>query len=391
MDKGKKLPKDIKSAYRVSYLLAGHIRQKLTDAEKEELEAWKNEDEHNQKLFAELTDEDNIQELLTEYKKPDTESYLEKSKEQLTFIKRNQRNKIWSYVAAAGVISAAFILFYFKPFSTNSTEEPIIAGNAEADILPGDTVASITLGNGKTVRLTSNRDTVINGQAVVSGSQGEVVYGSQSMEVEQHTLSVPRKGFFRLTLPDGTKVWLNSSTSITYPTAFNGNERRVKVNGETYFEVAPDKNKPFRVETDLFTVEAVGTAFNVNTYTDEPIATTTLVEGVVKLTNANHTTLLKPGQQWQLAGNQSKVVQTDTRPYTAWINDEFRFSNTPLDAIMRQVARWYDAEVVFKDAVSVELNATIEKDVPLSKLLHLLAKTDEVHFSIEGNKIIVTK
>lgn len=391
MDKGKKSPKDIKSAYRVSYLLAGHIRQTLTNAEKDELEAWKNQDDHNRKLFAELTDEDNIQQLLTEYERPDTESYLEKSKEQLTFIKRKHRNRIWSYVAAAGVISAAFILFYFKPFSGSRHTDPVITKNTDADILPGDTVASITLGNGKTVRLTTSRDTVINGLAIISGSQGEVVYNSTNQAVEQHTLSVPRKGFYRLVLPDGTKVWLNSSTSITYPTAFNGNERRVKVNGETYFEVAPDKNKPFRVETDLFTVEAVGTAFNVNTYADEPIATTTLVEGVVRMINGNQTTLLKPGQQWQLAGNQSKVVQTDTRPYTAWINDEFRFSNTPLDAIMRQVARWYDAEVVFKDNVSVELNATIEKDVPLSKLLYLLAKTDEVHFSIEGNKIIVTK
>src|SRR5690606_3847469 len=102
-------------------------------------------------------------------------------------------------------------------------------------------------------------------------------------------------------------------------------------------------------------------------------------------------TVLKPGQQWQLKGAETKIINTDTRIFTSWTTHEFRYSNTPLEVIMRQLARWYDAEVVYKDKVSVELNGTIEKDVPLSQLLYLLGKTNEVHFTIEGKKIIVTK
>src|SRR5690606_10353804 len=147
MDNGKKQPRDIKSAYRISYLLAAYIRQNLTTEEKEELETWKNENDYNGQLFAELTDEKNIQKLLADYQQPDTETYLERSKVQLQFIQRRQRNRIFSYVAAVAVIVVSIILINKTIINNNSTKEQKITAEIIEDILPGDTVATVTLGN----------------------------------------------------------------------------------------------------------------------------------------------------------------------------------------------------------------------------------------------------
>lgn len=192
-------------------------------------------------------------------------------------------------------------------------------------------------------------------------------------------------------MQDGTKVWLNAESSIRYPVAFAGNERKVFVTGETYFEVAKDKSKPFRVVSDDITVEALGTQFNVNAYTNEPYLAATLAEGSVRITNRDNKKILKPGEQAQVANSSLIVVAADVEDVTAWKNNLFKFSGTSLEEIMRQVERWYDAEVEFKDNINLHLNARIERDVPVSKLLHILEQTGQVHFKVEGEKIMVTK
>ncbi|MBN8876801.1 MAG: DUF4974 domain-containing protein [Sphingobacteriales bacterium] len=390
MEKGNRQPKDIKLAYRVAYLLAGYIKQTLSDEELLELEAWKSESDHNRNLFSELTDENEIQQSLNEFSKPDTEGYLQKSKEHLSSLRRKRSIRIWSYAAAACIAFIVFLFIYYTPFSkTNSAD--LVEINAK-DIQPGTTYATLTLANGKIIVLdTSQTDTAKNGQFIIHGKKGELEYNHSQTVSEYHTLTVPRKGVYKLVLPDGSRVWLNSESSIQYPTAFTGTERKVFVTGETYFEVAPDKQKPFRVVAEKFVVEALGTAFNINTYLNEPTDLTTLVEGAVRLTFKKGSEILKPGEQLKLSENSVEILNPDIGSAVAWKNDQFKFTNTPIDAIMRQVARWYDAEIVYQDKVTVDLNATIERNVPLSKLLYLLSKTDEVHFKIDGKKIIVTK
>lgn len=390
MGKDQNRPKDLKLAYRVSYLLAAYIKGTLTEAEKQELEVWKNKDGHNRKLFAELTDENNLRESLADFDKKDPESYLEKSKQQLSFLRNRRTARLWWY-AAACIAVILFSVLYFKPFSTKA-DPGIIADNG-IDIPPGFNQATLTLENGKQVLLGDvQSDTVINGIATLHIQDGELSYALiANPNPDYHTLTIPRKGFYKLKLPDGTLVYLNAASSIRYPTAFTGTERRVTVTGETYFEVAKDKTKPFRVEDAGMVIEALGTAFNVNSYPDEPVGSTTLIEGSVQVSGAAVPVILQPGQQAQFSNGQLNVVVANTTEITAWKENRFVFSNSPVAVIMRQLARWYDVEIVYKENVSTELNATIERGVPLSRILELLSKTNDVHFKIEGNKIIVMK
>lgn len=392
MEKGNKRPRDIKLAYRVSYLIAGHIKNSLTDSEQVELNAWVQESSHNKELFAELTDKKKIDQLLKDYDKSDHEDYLEKSKESLVF-RRNRRNlRIWTYAAAA-IAAVIILLLFFKPFSSSDR----IPGNTEFvanDIKSGSNQAILILANGQKLNLSSTtKDTVINHELTIHAAEGELTYNNSSgTENEYHTLTIPRKGFYKLKLPDGTRVWLNSESSIRYPTTFTGNERRVMVTGETYFEVVHNAQQPFRVEVNNMVIEDIGTSFNINAYENESAINTSLIEGSIKISkNGLHDTILKPGEEAQLANNSIKVIPFNTDDAIAWKNGQFKFVNTSLEAIMRQISRWYDAEIIYKDHPDVQLNATIEREVPVSKLLHLLSKTDEVHFKIEGTKIIVTK
>ncbi len=192
-------------------------------------------------------------------------------------------------------------------------------------------------------------------------------------------------------MPDGSKVWLNSESSIQYPTAFVGKERKVIVTGETFFEVAKNKDKPFIAVGGDMQVEALGTQFNINVYNNEPFRSATLVEGSVLVTQGKNENILKPGQQAQISHGDFSVVNTDAMDVIAWKNDMFKFTNTPIDAIMRQVERWYDAETVYQDKVDFHFNGTIERSVPVSKLLHYIEATGQVHFKIEDKKIIVMK
>ena len=221
--------------------------------------------------------------------------------------------------------------------------------------------------------------------------QGEIAYNGQAIAdpTAYHMLTIPRKGHYKLLLPDGTKVWLNAASSIRYPIAFSGTERKVFVTGEAYFEVAKDKTKPFRVVANDLVVEALGTAFNVNAYADEPYISTTLLEGSVLVTKGNTENVLKPGQQARITGAVFSIINVKGEEAIAWKNNQFKFSDLPLDVIMRQIERWYDAEIIYENKPADHFNAEISRDVPVSKLLHILALTNRVHFTIEGNKIFV--
>lgn len=383
-----------KEAYRIAYLIAGFIRETLTKNEHDELDEWVADSDENMQLFERLTDEVNIEEANRWLARRDAEAALARVKNRMTFstepyIKRMQR--IIRYAVAASVIIAVGAWIYFFYIQKDDTVKPM-ADNIITDIQPGSDKATLTLENGKTIILdnTSN-DTSINGQLRILQQEGEIKYseGTNEGPMAYHVLTIPRKGQYKLVLPDGSKVWLNAASSIRYPVAFNSIERKVYVSGEAYFEVAKDKTKPFRVVANDMLVEALGTAFNINAYGDEPIVSATLVEGSILVTEGAAENVLKPGQQAKISGNEMTVVNVNADEVIAWKNNQFKFNDLPLDAILRQVARWYDAEIVYEQKTSDHFNAEVSRDVPVSKLLHILELTNRAHFKIEGNKIIV--
>jgi len=380
--------KDLKQAYRTAYLIAGFLKHTLTEEERYELDEWILDSDENMILFEKMTDEKNIAHAQEWFSKMNIAEELQKTKMK---IEARKPVRFWQYAVAAAVVVLiiAGIYFYRSPGIKN--DKPFVVQTQ--DILPGSDQATLTLDDGKIVELKNEgADTAINDHVKILRQTGQIIYNSfETNELIYHTLNVPRKGQYKLVLPDGSKVWLNSASSIRYPTSFTDKERKIFVTGESYFEVAKDESKPFRVVAGELTVEALGTQFNINVYSNEPFFSTTLVEGSVMVTKGTVENILKPGQQARLTENDFQIVPANSDDATAWKDNKFKFKDTPIDAIMRQLERWYDADVEYQDQVTLHLNATIGRDVPVSKLLQIFEETNQVKFKVEGTKIIVMK
>lgn len=309
---------------------------------------------------------------------------------------RYQRILRWSSVAAIvllGIGTATWYMIGKKPVSEiASTEKPTLLN----DVTPGGNKAVLTLSNGAKIVLDSaaNGTLAQQGNARISKvNSGLLAYNlsiEKPTEILFNTLSTPRGGQYKLILPDGTAVWLNAASTITYPTAFKGNERKVSITGEAYFEVTKDKTKPFYVKVNQMEVEVLGTHFNINAYSDEKTINTTLLEGSVKIKKDNQVALLKPGQQAQSNGQVIKIVRdVNLNQVMAWKNGFFNFNNADLQLVMRQLGRWYDVEVIYEREIpKIQFMGEIERDLNLSDVLDVLKRTN-VHFRIEGKKIIV--
>jgi ferric-dicitrate binding protein FerR (iron transport regulator) len=269
-----------------------------------------------------------------------------------------------------------------------------------ADIAPGKQGAILTLADGRQVVLDSLANGIVarqNGAAVVLRN-GQLTYdavASARPEINYNTITAPRGRQFRLVLPDGSRVWLNAASSLTYPTAFSGRERSVQLNGEAYFEIAKDEQLPFRVNIDDKTgIQVLGTRFNVNAYPEEAHIKTTLLEGAVRMISGKHNAILAPGQAAQIsrrAGEQAiKIIdQADPGSALAWKNGLFDFEDASLEEVMRQLARWYDIEVVYEKGIPpIVFGGKMSRDMMLSDLLKVLDES-EVHFRTEGRRLIV--
>lgn len=294
---------------------------------------------------------------------------------------------IFRYAAAAVILLSAGIYFLQKP-------EPAVVNTVSniPDIQPGTNKATLTLADGSVIALDSNGNRTISEGVRQRGA--ELLYDKKSTAVSFNTLSTPRGGQFQVQLPDGSKAWLNAASSIRYPTAFSGKERKVFVSGEVYFEIAANASMPFRVAVDeLPVIEVLGTSFNVNAYGEEPASTVTLLEGGVRVTKGQHQVTLQPGQQAQWSDGKPgiRLSKANTAQVMAWRNGLFDFQDKSLEEVMRQLARWYDIEVVYEGRIPhIEFGGKIKRDMTLAQLLVFLEKSD-VHFSMEENRKLIVK
>lgn len=266
----------------------------------------------------------------------------------------------------------------------------------ENEVAPGTNKALLTLNDGSTVALDSAGNQLIRqGNTTIRQQNGLLQYKTSGTTagIAYNTLTTPRGGQFKLVLPDGTKVWLNAASSVRYPTAFTEKERRVKITGEVYFEVAKNAAMPFMVDVNSSTeVEVLGTHFNINAYKDEAAINTTLLEGKVRV-NANQQPgiVLKPGQQARLGTNGALQLfkDVDTSQVIAWKDGWFQFHLANLPEVMRQVSRWYDVEVKYQgDITDVIFEGRIQRDLTLAQVLKILEKY-HVHFHVEAKTITV--
>ncbi len=295
----------------------------------------------------------------------------------------------WYWAAAAITLIAAGAAYYMT--GSKRTPQQLVV-RTPADIAPGTNKAQLTLANGSTVSLDSTGARVITqGTATIHQQRGQLLYAANgvSTAVSYNTLNTPQGGQFQLQLSDGTRIWLNAASSIRYPTAFTGHERRVEIKGEAYFEVAPKAGSPFIVQVDdRAAIEVLGTAFNVNAYKDEKSLNTTLLNGSIRVNGV----VIKPGQQARVRpSSEIQVIkEADIIKAMAWKNGLFDFEDAGLDEVMRQLARWYDIEVAYEgDIPDIEFIGKISRNTSLKGVLKGLERMG-VHFRLEeGRKLVV--
>jgi len=321
----------------------------------------------------------------------------------------------WVAAAAVLLLVALGVFFLMHRSNTTTPDNNLAQASQPTDIQPGKEGAILTLADGTQLVLDSMRNGFINtgNEAKPELNNGLLAYhdaepAADNASLTYHTLTTPKGRQFALQLPDGTKVWLNAASSISYPVSFSNKERKVAITGEVYFEVAPKpvasngqpaQKIPFIVQTKRQTIAVLGTHFNVNAYEDELVERTTLLEGSVRVEATAPTgtrvpaITLAPGQQ-AVTGNAAGITKeknVDVEKVMAWKNGYFNFADVKLEAAMRQLARWYNIEIVYEGAIpDIEFWGKMGRDLSLNDVLRFLNKSG-VHFEIENGKKLIVK
>ena len=425
---------------RIRDLIIKHLKSATTEDEYQELQSWIHQSEANATLFHELTDADSLEELLKE--SDVRESILQKIEARLAddpqygplriteagyfssgyetqpsqapveteviYLTPVRRNKTWIYAAAACLLALCIGSYFFLPRFSRSALIKSDVSQIKNDRAPGGDKAVLTLGNDSTIVLenAANGNLVIQGVSRVSKDKNLLAYTAASASspspsttntsataLVYNTLTTPRAGQFQLVLPDGSKVWLNNASSLRYPTSFSGKNREVTLSGEAYFEIAKDAAKPFVVRVNELAVNVLGTSFNVMAYGDDPAIKTTLLTGKVSLSAGSRQSLLAPGEQAAISKDGSwKIAKgVDVEESIAWQRGYFHFTQENIGGVLRQLCRWYDVDAVFTIPVpDYTFDGEIDRNLSLSSILKHLEKRD-LHFQIDGRKLIVSK
>jgi transmembrane sensor len=386
---------------RLEYLLNAYINDSCTQDELKELKDLILSSEYEKEVKAFIKKEISRDHLLAQ----PYSQLLSPERADIIFNKITRKDQQapvrsvwWKFSAAAILLILAGAGIYSMLKDRNSetiAELPTIPKQLSKDIDPGTNGAILTLSNGQRIILDSvgNGKLTTQGSTDIFNSAGSLVYASgekTGKEQLYNTMATPRGRQYKLVLADGTKVWLNAASSIRFPVAFTGLKRNVEITGEVYFEVTKNRAAPFIVKVKNMEVQVLGTHFNINAYEDEASIQTTLIEGSLKVSVDSETTLLAPGQQAKLGKEGLKLVpQADINEAIAWKDGMFLFNKADIQSVMRQIARWYDVDVMYEGEIPRDhFGGKLPMDAKASQVLEALQQT-EVHFRIEGKKIIV--
>ncbi|MBC8984596.1 FecR family protein [Pedobacter sp. N36a] len=309
----------------------------------------------------------------------------------------------WSWQISAAVIFILLTvgsLFYSMFTSPVGVHTEIV----QSAILPGENKAVLTLADGTRVVLDDSENGEIsrqNGVLITKTDSGTLAYKTSKMptvtpnKMAYNTLYVPRGGQYKVMLSDGTNVWINSESTLYFPVTSNGKDRQVRLKGEAYFEVAHNKQLPFKVSTGNQLVQVLGTNFNIKGYPEDTNIYTTLLKGSVKLhqLSSGHSRILAPGQQAKITENRKEIdiSQVKTDQEVAWKNGYFLFNNQDIKSVMKTISRWYDVDVIYKNTPGEDrFGGTFSRNSNLSELLGNLEELGNVHFQIEQRSIIVS-
>lgn len=379
--------------------------QKLSAREIRQLKALV-QDKHNQELLMELLNSvyEQKQEIIpAEYSSRDAFKEVwarlqsEKENASVPVISITSRRQWWKYAAAAIIVLAAGLGIY--QWTGKKTSQPVVRQQDKMvndEIVPGGNKAMLMLSDGSVIALNDAENGMLTkqgGAKVVKLADGELAYETDNKTAASvfNTIVTPRGGKYQLTLPDGSKVWMNAESTLRYPTTFNGKTREVFLTGEAYFEIAHNPAQPFHVQVNDMKVEVLGTHFNIMAYENEAANAVTLVEGAVSVSTPAQQVGLKPGEQMlqESNGNMNVLSDVNVQQVLAWKNGYFQFNSERLDRLMRQIERWYDVSVVYKGTVpDRKFGGKISRSSPLNDVLKALELSD-IKFLVEGKTITV--
>ena len=386
----------MKEAFEIARIIQKSLKGKLSESEERQLSGWRKVSDENERAFQRMISEDFYTIGMEKLEMYDSRvaygRFLQKK------YQRRRKRRFLISMARVAAVALPFVMAVVLYVGLNREEEQTLRPSLASNILPGTSKAVLTLANGQMIPLgkETTDSTIITDGTQISASESGITYadGGESEAVVYNKLDIPRGGEFCLTLSDGTRVWLNSETSIQYPVAFGAKERRVFVQGEAYFEVAKDAKKPFTVQFMSSSVTVLGTSFNIRAYPEEKRSQTTLAEGSVRIYSPGSSMLLKPGEQAEVSALSGEMVkqEVEVKNFTSWKDGRFVFEQQPLEDIMRTLERWYDIRVIFKDegAKRISLSGNMKRYGDFSQVMKMLQMTGDVRFELHGNDVYIT-
>lgn len=381
-------------ASHIALLLFKEREGTLSGEEQTQLTTWISENPGHTKFFDEVTDQDQLTEMIRRHH-PENKEEVRKdilSRIIIDFkVVPLYRRPFFRIAAAACIALLITVGGYFMFFNKKQDgEQPPVAKTTDVEP-PKSDKAVIRFDNGKEIAVDTLTSYTDGNITVTKMPDGRLVYSGLGTEVKFNTLTNPRGSTVRdITLPDGTQIWLNAESSITYPVAFAGNERKVSMTGEAFFKVSHNPSMPFTLSKGEVNVTVLGTEFNVNAYEDEVDMKVTLVEGSVKVSKASSTKIIKPGQQAQVGSDVRVVDGVNMEEVLAWKNGLFQFTRADIKTIMRQIARWYDVDVEYRDNITDHFKVKFSRNENMSMVFKKLQETQAVKFEIQGKKLIVS-
>ena len=385
----------MKEAFDIARLIEKERRETLSEAEQAHLQRWRTASEGNEQAYARMTAPDFLEQGREQWQHFDWRIAFGR------FLQRREQRqralRLWRRVAtaAAVVIPLVVAVVLYRVEQPRDKQQGLAMAT---DIHPGKSQARLTLADGRTVDFGQEQgdSTLLTDGTRIEASTSGVTYevGETPDSVVYNRLEIPRGGEFCLTLSDGSRVWLNASTSIRYPVKFGPGERRVYLDGEAYFEVTKDTKRPFHVEFSGTEVTVLGTAFNVKAYDDEESTYTTLVSGSVSVRTREKQTVIHPGEQIEIdaTSGQMQLREVDTTAYTAWRKGRFVFVRQPMESIMQTLARWYNIRVIFLDEAArrVSITGNVRRYATFEMVMDMLEMTGDVHFELKGNDVYIS-
>jgi len=396
----------------IASLIHKFLKDELDEREKLELQEWRDQSDVNNRIFEKLTGEEYLLAAVGDAYKIDSDevaqqkinALIDQDQQATGYVQQTDRitlRSIWPRLSVAAAILILLAVSAIYIIKKNHQEAPVVAEvkKAKPDIAPGTYKATVTLADGSTVALDSASNAIISQQGgiAVKNNNGQLVYDAKSSpvggtgEVLYNTVSTAKGQTYPVLLSDNSRVWLNSESSIRFPVSFAPGERKVQITGEVYFEVAHDASKPFIASVNGVDIQVLGTKFNINAYNDEEAIRTTLIEGSVRVSKGGQKKQIKPGQQAQVISNDIKVVDNvDLDKITAWKQGLFAFKGDKLQDVMKDLARWYNIDVVYEGSGTqdVEITGNIFRNWNLSEVLKILS-TLNIDSRIEGRKLIL--